>query len=65
MFYLLIKQAIPLPVSQDNLVYYYLYKLKDQTITNRISAVIREAIHVYCKKTKNINKLNIILTQIG
>jgi hypothetical protein len=62
MFYLLIKQAIPPPVSQDDLVCYYLYKLKDQTATDRIPAVIREAIYIYYKKTKNIDKLNIMLT---
>jgi hypothetical protein len=65
MFHLLIRQAIPPLVSQDNLVYYYLHQLKDQTTTDCIPAVIREAIYVYNKETRDIDKLNIILTQIS
>jgi hypothetical protein len=62
MLHLLIRQAILPLTSQDNLVCYYIYKLKNQTATNCILAVIKEAIYVYYKKTGNIDKLNIILT---
>jgi hypothetical protein len=63
--HLSIGQAIPPPASRDDPVRYHLRKLKDQTATDRIPAVMREAIHVHCRETGDVDELNTMLTQIG